>query len=426
MSDGKDLKIAVIGGGSTYTPELLEGLIQRSHSLKIGEVVLEDIDEVRLSTICSFCYRMAAKAGVKFKITMTTDLEEACAGASFIIIQIRVGGQKARHFDEMLGKKNGLIGQETTGVGGFSKAWRTIPVILYIAKLIEKVSPGAWIINFTNPSGIITETLLRFTKLKVVGLCNIPMELKMGIAGHLNVDAARVDLDYVGLNHLSWVRRISVDGVDVTNKVIDSLAGGNVPENIPEIQYSATFHSALKMIPSPYLRYFYMTGEMIKEQENSEKTRAQEVMEIEKGLLEYYNDTKNFIKPALLHKRGGAWYSRAAVSVICSLLKEKRSIEIVNVKNNGAVTGIPDDSVVEIPSFLSKKGVKPRHAGEIEEGIIGLMRQVKSYERLTIEAAMNRDYDKALLALVNNPLVRTVDKAEVVLNEIRNAGDMVK
>ncbi|MBM4386375.1 MAG: 6-phospho-beta-glucosidase [Deltaproteobacteria bacterium] len=420
MSDRKDLKIAVIGGGSTYTPELLEGLIQRSHMLKIGEVALEDIADKRLSSIGSFCSRKTEKAGAGFKISTTADLEEACAGASFIIIQIRVGGQEARHFDEMLGKKNGLIGQETTGAGGFSKAWRTIPVVLYIAKMIEKVSPNAWIINFTNPSGIITETLLRFSKLKVVGLCNIPMELRMGIADHLNVDADRVDLDYVGLNHLSWVRRITVDGVDITNMVIDALAGGYVPENIPEVQYSAAFHSALRMIPSPYLRYFYMTGEMIREQENSERTRAQEVMEIEKGLFEYYNDAKNFQKPALLHKRGGAWYSRAAVNVIGALLREKRSVEIVNAKNSGAIPGIPDDSAVEIPSFLSKKGVKPRHAGEIEEGIIGLMRQVKSYERLTIEAAMNRDYDKALLALVNNPLVRTVDKAEAVLDEIRN------
>ncbi len=419
------MKVAVIGGGSTYTPELLEGFIEREERLALEEVALHDIAPERLGPVAAFCRRMARHRGARFRLTDTLDLAEALTGAAFVVTQIRVGGQEARHRDEVRGLRLGVIGQETTGEGGFAKAVRTIPVMLDIARRIREHAPGAQVINFTNPSGIVTEALIRFGRVPTVGLCNVPAEMKMETAAALGVPPEAVELDYVGLNHLGWVRRILVNGRDITEEVLGAFRGGRGPKNVPEVDYGADFFEAISMIPSPYLRYYYATDEVLRELQAAPKTRAQVVMEIEQGLFEYYRDPTTVEKPALLAQRGGAWYSRVALDVIEGLLSPRPRREVVNTQNRGAIPEVPDDAVVEVRADLSSFGVVPVATGPLPEEVLGLLRQVKSYERLTVEAAITRSRGKALAALLANPLVRTLEKARLVLQDLIECGDFV-
>jgi 6-phospho-beta-glucosidase len=416
------MKIAIIGGGSTYTPELFHGLLQRKEELGLHEVSLYDIRKDRLDPVVSFLRRMTLNLKSDISITTSDDIREILERTSFVIAQIRVGGNEARHSDTLLGLKYGMIGQETTGVGGFAKALRTIPVMMELSENISKYCPDSWLINFTNPSGIITESVTRFSKIKTVGLCNIPIEMKIRISEALGVSVKEIDLDYVGLNHLAWIRGIKINGKEAIDHVVSFLADSPVAKNIPEISYSQAFYRAFRMIPSPYLRYFYLTEEMYDDMKSKPRTRAEEVLEIEKKLFEYYSDPESVELPDLLNERGGAWYSRIAIDVMAALLKDEPCVEIVNTANSGAVSGIPDNAVMELPCFISREGIRPRMIGNVEEHIIGMIRQVKSYERLTVEAAIEKSYDRALLALINNPLVRNVNKAEKILNELIETG----
>ena len=416
------MKIAIMGAGSTYTPELFEGLVKRGAELGVTEVVFEDIDPSRLDPVFGFCERMAQKMGARFGMRRTIDQDDAVKDAAFVIIQIRVGGQEGRHEDIMLGLRHGLVGQETTGVGGFAKAVRTIPKVLSIAESVSRLSPNARVINFTNPSAIITEALQRYSAVNAIGLCNIPIDTQIEIAKALDCPVDAVELDYVGLNHLSWVRGISVNGRDRTDEVIEALSKGFGPANVPEVDYGKAFWHALHMIPSPYLRYFYLTDDMVGTLQTKTKTRAQEVMEIEEKLFAYYNDKNTWEKPELLNQRGGAWYSKIAIEIIAALLDPKPRPLIVNTAQAGVVAQMPEDAVMELMCDVSKNGVVPRPVGEIQEEIFGLIRQVKSYERLTIEAAIQHSRDKALMALLANPLVRTLPKALAVLDKLIEFG----
>ena len=318
------MKLAIIGAGSTYSPELIDGLLNRLADFPVREVTCTDVDRERLETVTSFCRRMAASRGSLLSIKSTLSLAEAVRGADFVITQIRVAGQKGRHWDEMLGKRYGIVGQETTGVGGFSKAMRTIPQILEICRAIEQEAPNAWLINFSNPSGIITEAISRFSKVKVIGLCNVPINMHRNIAQLLGVDPDDVFVDYVGLNHLAWIRHVYVNGRDVIDDVLSKTLAQ--PANISKAQVPQSFLQALRMIPSPYLKYFYATDAVIKEQQAAAKTRAEEVMEVEEGLLRLYADPAQTVKPALLAKRGGAYYSHAAVEIMESIYRNSHKV----------------------------------------------------------------------------------------------------
>ncbi len=413
------MKIAVIGGGSTYTPELLHGLVARGAALGVDEVVLQDPRPERVGPVSAFCARMAAAGGAAFSVRGTADRADALDGADFVVIQIRVGGQEGRHEDIQLGLRHGLIGQETTGVGGFAKALRTIPAVLEIARDVEARCPDAWILNFTNPSGIVTEALLRHGRERCVGLCNVPIEMHMEVAKLLGVGSADVALDWVGLNHLGWVRRVLVRGNDVLPGFIDQIeAGVSGPANIPEIAYPEGFLRALGAIPSSYARYFYCTQEMLSAIRQSPRSRAEEVMEIEEQLLAIYGDGGSDELPVLLSERGGAWYSRLAVDVLGALCSDTPTTHIVNTANRGTVPDLPADAVVEVPCAISRAGVFPEDRGAVDESMLGLIRAVKAYERLTIDAATGRDRDAALMALVANPLVPEVETAKAVLDDI--------
>ena len=411
------MKLAIIGGGSTYSPELVEGLIQRGEKIGLTELVLMDIDEKRLDIVGSFAERMVKHAGAPFKVWRTTDRTRAIDGASFVLTQIRVGQQPARHKDIMLGLRHGLIGQETTGVGGFAKAMRTIPAMMDIVRDIERTAPEAWIINFTNPSGLITEAMHRFGAKRLVGLCNIPIGMVMDLSLYLGVGPDHIKIDYVGLNHLSWVRKVELDGQDIAPRVIEALAGAEGPVMIPEMDYGPDFVRALGYIPSPYLRYFYATEKMLAELQAAPKSRAEEVMEIEQILLAKYADPSVVTKPAELEKRGGAFYSKIAVDLIDAIWSDKGETHIVNVPNKGMVKGIGDDQVVEIASVIRRDGAHPLPVGEVDPKILGLMQQVKAYETLAAEAGLEGSYRKAFQALVAHPLC-PASKAKAVLDDI--------
>lgn len=423
----KGLKIATIGGGSSYTPELVEGFIKRYNELPVKDLYLVDIEEgkEKLEIVGNLAKRMVEKAGVDINIHLTLDRREAIKDADFVTTQFRVGLLDARIRDEKIPLKYDVIGQETTGPGGFAKAQRTIPVILDICKDIEELSPNAWLINFTNPSGIITETVLKHTNVKVIGLCNVPIGMVYGIAEMLGVDVKRVSIDFAGLNHLVWGTHVYLDGDDITEKLIDSFAGGKSMsmKNVPDFPWEPEFIRSLGMYPCPYHRYYYLTDKMLEEEKKEAATigtRGEQVKKIEKDLFELYKDPNLNVKPPQLEKRGGAHYSDAACSLINSIYNNKKDIHAVNVKNNGTILDLPDDVVIETNAVIDRNGAHPINIGHVPTKIRGLMQSVKAYEELTIEAGVAGDYYTALQALTIHPLVPSSTVAKKILDDIIN------
>ncbi|MCZ7583862.1 MAG: 6-phospho-beta-glucosidase [Deltaproteobacteria bacterium] len=419
------MKIGIIGGGSTYTPEVIEGFIIKAGDLGLTEVVLMDIDGERLRVVGDFAKRMVKHAGNPFKLTTTAARVEAIDGADFVLTQFRVGGQAARHEDIMLGLRHGLIGQETTGIGGMAKALRTIPVILDICADVEKRAPNAWVINFTNPSGLITEAILNHTGVsRCIGLCNVPIDMKMMIAKHLGVDDADVQMDSVGLNHLGWVRRVIVKGEDITARLLDFLAGEEGPKNIPDIQYNPELIRALGQVPLYYCRYFYNTPSVLAELKAKKKSRAQEVMDIEKALLAQYQDPNLATKPKELEQRGGAYYSKIAVEIVEAIAGDTGAEHTVNTRNEGAVPDLPASNVVEIPCRIGRDGVTPVPTEPLEPSIRALIQAVKAYEELTVEAALKKSRAAAFRALITNPLGPKSERASDVLDDLLKTNNL--
>lgn len=421
----RGLKIATIGGGSSYTPELVEGFIKRYDELPVKDLYLVDIEEgkEKLEIVGNLAKRMVEKAGVDINIHLTLDRREAIKDADFVTTQFRVGLLDARIRDEKIPLRYDVIGQETTGPGGFAKAQRTIPVILDICKDIEELSPNAWLINFTNPSGIITETVLKHTKVKVIGLCNVPIGMVYGVAEMLDVDVKRVSIDFAGLNHLVWGTHVYLDGEDITERLIDSFAGGKSMsmKNVPDLPWEAEFIKSLGMYPCPYHRYYYLTDKMLEEEKKDAETigtRGEQVKKLEKELFELYKDPNLNVKPPQLEKRGGAHYSDAACSLINSIYNDKKDIHVVNVKNNGTILDLPNDVVIETNAVIDRNGAHPINIGHVPTKIRGLMQSVKAYEELTIEAGVTGNYYTALQALTIHPLVPSSTVAKKILDDI--------
>jgi len=404
------VKIAVIGGGSTYTPELIEGFAARADVLPVDELVLEDISEERLDIVGGLARRILARTGHPARLVTTTSLDDAVDGAAAVLVQLRVGGQQARLTDETLPGQFGLIGQETTGPGGFAKALRTVPVVLDIASVVTKrAAPGAWIVDFTNPVGIVTRALLDDGH-RALGLCNVAIGLQRRLASRLGVEPERVRLDHAGLNHLSWVRRVLVDGVDRLPELLaDPIDVGSPAELM----------RTLGAIPSYYLRYYYSTNEVLRE---GGARRAEQVMEIEQQLLAMYADPALDRKPALLDERGGAYYSEAAAALVTSLLTGDGALHYVDLGNSGTITGLPDEAVVEVPATVDRSGAHAEPVAPLAPELLGLVQAVTAYEVLTIEAARSGDRSTALRALVAHPLVRQWETVVPMLDAILDAG----
>lgn len=426
----KGLKIATIGGGSSYTPELIEGFIKRYDELPVSEIWLVDIEAGRekMDIVGNLAQRMIKKAGLPIDVHLTLDRKAALKDADFVTTQFRVGLLDARAIDERIPLKYGVLGQETNGPGGLFKGLRTIPVILDICKDIEELCPDAWLINFTNPAGMVTEAVLRYSNIdKVVGLCNVPIGMEMAIANLLEVDHSRVRIDFAGLNHMVYGLDIYLDGISVKDKVIKmvtDLEDSSFVKNIQGASWEPEFLKGLKAIPCSYHNYYYKTREMfeeVKKEAETEGTRAEVVKKLEQDLFELYKDPNLDIKPPQLEKRGGAYYSDAAVRLISSIYNDKKDIQPVNTRNNGAIASIPNDSAVEVSCIITKDGPKPITMGDLPIPVRGLVQQIKSFERISAEAAVTGDRNLAILALTINPLVASDTLAKQIVDEMLEA-----
>jgi 6-phospho-beta-glucosidase len=410
------VKIAVIGAGSTYTPELIEGVAVRAQRLAVDELALHDIDGDRLRVVGGLAGRILERAAFPGRLVQTLDREAAVEGADFVLVQLRVGGLAARLKDETIPPRFGCLGQETTGPGGFAKALRTVPVVLGIAEDMARLgAPGAWLLDFTNPAGLVTQALVDAGH-RAIGLCNIPIGFQRAFARQLGVEPERVQLEHVGLNHLSWERGILVDGEDRLPGLIETFAD----QLAEEVDMPGSVVRLLGAVPSYYLRYFYFPRETVAAQAD-ETPRAQQVMEIEAGLLEMYADPALNEKPKLLEKRGGAFYSEAAAMLVESLHADRGDVQVVNVRNDGAIPNVDADAVVEVPCRITAAGAAPLPQRPLPPEMLGLVEAVKAYERLTAEAAMSGDRATALKALMANPLVPGFEVAAPLLDAILDA-----
>ncbi|MGA2503663.1 MAG: 6-phospho-beta-glucosidase [Anaerolineales bacterium] len=417
------MKVTVIGGGSTYTPELVNGFISRADQFPLTELWLMDIDAARLEIVGGFASRMVAAGRSPFKVVLTTDQRKAINGASYVITQLRVGQMEARRRDEYLGKRHGLVGQETTGVGGMAKALRTVPVILKIAEDMCALAPGALLVNFTNPSGLVTQALSDYARnVPAVGVCNVAITTKMMIVDQLqlatgkHIDPKSAELSTLGLNHLSWHRGFRVDGEDVWFQVISGYI--ETLKSDPDPEWDPHTIEVLGMIPNSYLQYYYATDKKLAAQENWPPSRAEEVIEIEKGLLAEYANPALQEPPADLMLRGGAYYSTVATQLLNAHYNDLGETHIVNTRNNGAVRDWPSGWVLEMPAKVSRKGVEPLPAEPLPPVCFGLVAQIKAFELLTIEAAINGDRNAAYQALLAHPLGPKADKIPEVLEDL--------
>jgi 6-phospho-beta-glucosidase len=426
----KGIKVVTIGGGSSYTPELVDGFIKRWEEFPLGELWLVDVEAGRekLEIVGNLAKRMVARAGLPIDIHMTLDRRAALEGADFITTQFRVGLLEARIKDERIPLKYHVIGQETNGPGGLFKGLRTIPVILDIIKDAEEICPHAWIVNFTNPSGMVTEAVFRYTNWeKFIGLCNVPIGIEFSIAEMFGVDRSRVRVDFAGLNHMVFGVRVYIDGVDRTKEAVLKTARPDKEfsmKNIFFVPWVPEFIEALGVLPCPYHRYYYQTAEMLAhalEEAADKGTRAEQVKKIEGDLFKKYQDPNLNIKPPELDKRGGAHYSDAACNLISSIYNDKKDIQYVNTLNRGAVPFLPKDVAVEVSALITRAGAFPISVGDLPVACQGLVYTIKSFERVAAEAAVTGDYNKALLAMVINPLVPGDKVAKELLDEMLEA-----
>jgi 6-phospho-beta-glucosidase len=411
------MKVAVIGAGSTYTPELVSGLARERDRIDVEDLVLHDIDAERLEVVGGLAGRMLERAGYTGRLESTGDLVRAVDGADFVLIQIRVGGQEARLGDETIPLACGCIGQETTGAGGFAKAMRTVPVVLGIADEVRRRSAaGAWIIDFTNPVGIVTRALLDAGH-RAVGLCNVAIGFQRSFARMLDVKPEHVLVDQVGLNHLTWVRAVRVDGDDVLPRLLEEH-GGEIAE---QIEIPRRLLDELGAIPSYYLHYFYAHDEVLAEQVGG-TPRALTVMEIERGLLDLYRDPSLVEKPALLEQRGGAFYSEAAIGLVASLATGDEAVHVVDIRNGGTLEGLADADAVEVPARVGREGAVPLEQAPLAPELLGLVQHVAAYERLTARAAVAGDRVSARKALLTHPLIGQYTPAEHLVDQLLEAG----
>lgn len=417
------LKVTVIGGGSTYTPELLSGFIDRLDQFPLDELWLMDIDLNRLEILGGFARRMATARNARFKVVLSSDQRESIRDTSYVITQLRVGKMAARREDEYLGKRHGLIGQETTGVGGMANALRTIPIILDIAEDIRAVAPNALLVNFTNPSGLVTEALFKYApEIAAVGVCNATLTTRMEILQglnrkfNLNLQPKDAHIKTLGLNHLTWFYGFEVDGQDYWPQIMQALIEESKQQSDPE--FDDFLLKNLNMLPNSYLRYYYYTERMLEKQEYWPPSRAEEVFKIEADLLEKYHDEYRTEPPEELMARGGAYYATVATQLLNAHYNDLNETHVANVRHNGAVPDWDPDWVLEMPCRISAKGIVPIPTAPLPLVCSNLVTQVKAYEILTAKAAVTGDRVAAYQALLTHPLGPSPDKIKAVLDDM--------
>lgn len=426
------VKIVTIGGGSSYTPELVEGFINRYDTLPVKELCLVDIPEGKdkLETVGALAKRMVEKAGIPMKVTLSYDRREALKGADFVTTQMRIGRLPARILDERIPISHGMIGQETNGAGGMFKAFRTIPVILDIVKDIQEICPDAWLINFTNPAGMVTEAIFRYTNFKrAIGLCNVPVNMVSGFANMLNEDEKDVTMEIQGVNHFIFATDVFVRGESRFQEIVEKYAHLSPEDtiqmkNFVSLPYSPAFIEGLNAIPCPYHNYYFFTKEQLEEEQEQFQTgtvRGEVVSKTEEELFELYSHEELKEKPEQLAMRGGAKYSDAACNLIQSIYNNTGDIQYVDVRNNGAIADLPNDSAVEVACRITADGPKPIATGELKLPISGYVHMMKAFERLVCEAAVTGNRNLAVTALNMNPLCQSDTVANIVIDELIEA-----
>jgi 6-phospho-beta-glucosidase len=411
------MKIAVVGAGSTYTPELVSGLAAQQSRLSVDELVLMDVDRDRLDVVGGFARRMLAHQGLTTEVRLTTDRTEAVRDADAVLVQLRVGGQAARLADETFPLECGCVGQETTGAGGLAKALRTVPVVLDIAEEVRRIArPDAWLVDFTNPVGIVTRALLDEGH-RAIGLCNYAIGVQRWVARMLDVEPARIEVDPVGLNHFSWMRRVFVDDEDVLPGLLET----RLPELLTISPFPEDLVRMLGALPSYYLRYYYLHDQTVAAL-RTERPRAEVVAELEAQLLELYRSPELVEKPAQLEQRGGAFYSEAAVDLLASLHAEEQTAHVLNVRNDGLIPGLADDDVIETRCLVSAAGIEPVPQPEVPPVLLGPIQHVSAYERIAARAALSGDVDDVRRALLAHPLVGQWDLVESLLPRLLETG----
>lgn len=403
------MKLAVVGGGSTYTPELVDGFARLRDVLPMEELVLVDPAADRLELVGGLARRIFARQGHPGRISWTDDLDAGVDGADAVLLQLRVGGQAARNQDETWPLECGCVGQETTGAGGLAKALRTVPVVLDIAERVRRRNPDAWIVDFTNPVGIVTRALLTAGH-RAVGLCNVAIGFQRKFARLLGVAPDEVSLDHVGLNHLTWERAVRLGGPGGED-VLPKLLAEHGDAIADDLRMPRALLDRLGVVPSYYLRYFYQHDAVVQEL-RTKPSRAAEVAAIERRLLEMYADPALDEKPELLGKRGGAFYSEAAVDLTSSLLRDTGEVRIVNTFNRGTLPFLPDDAVIEVPAAVDGRGASPLPVRPLEPLYAGLVAHVTAYEDLALEAALKGGRERVFDALLAHPLIGQIEYAE--------------
>jgi len=417
------LKVSVIGGGSTYTPELLQGFIDRQQDFPMDELWLMDIDPDRLEIVGGFAHRMAKAKNARFRVVLSTNQQESIEASSYVITQLRVGQMDARREDEYLGKRYGLIGQETTGIGGMAKALRTIPVILDIAQDIQTHTNNALLVNFANPSGLVTEALFRYApQVNSVGVCNASLTTKMEILKSLNENLGinfkpgDAEIKTLGLNHLTWFYGFNINGRDYWPQIMQFLIEEMKRQEDP--LFDPTTLEVLRMLPNYYLRYYYYTEKMLEKQNHWPPSRAEEVFKIEEDLLSKYREEDRSEPPDELMKRGGAYYSTVATQLLNAHYNNLDETHVVNTRNNGAVPGWDNDWVLELPCQVNANGIIPLPAQPLPLVCSSLINQVKAYEILTAESAVKGDRTAAYKALLSHPLGPPANKISQVIEDM--------
>ena len=415
------MKICIIGAGSTYTPELVEGIINKRDTLPVTELVFMDIDERKLNIVGSLCQRMIEAAGLPCKTELVlNDYAYALKGADFVLAQIRVGKLPARVKDEKIPLKHNLIGQETCGIGGMFKGLRTIPVMMKIVKLMEEYCPDAWLINFSNPSGMIAEALLNYTNVKMMGLCNVPINTIDGIKRSMNLPNANIE--YMGLNHFAYITKIEADGKDYLQEALNAGLNSESMKNIPASGFTKEQVAAIGAIPTCYLEYYYFKDSKLEHLKNAPRTRGETCMAIEEELLEIYQNSELHVKPEQLSKRGGARYSEVAINLVNSIWNDSGDVQVVNVLNRGAIPFLKDTDAVEVCAKIGRNGATPIPVtGVITDHMKEYISQVKAYERHAVKAAIYGDKEEAMRALVINPLVGDLKTASACFDEMLEA-----
>ena len=428
------LSVSILGGGSAYTPGLVEGFIRQKSKIPLGRLTLMDIDGPKLQTVGSLVKTMVADALPETEIALTEDRREAIRSADFILCQIRVGGLQARHLDESIPIEMGLVGQETTGPGGFAMALRTIPVMVEIAREIETINPSAWLINYTNPTGLVAEAIRRTSSVKHLAICDEPMILQEALAALVGTQPGRLSMDYFGLNHLGFARKVMFKGSDVLpvlrqklqmmpHEKIESVFGEGAlkdPKTRMEIANTLRIFGDTGLLPSPYLQYYYFTKEIVDLQRESGTTRAQEVMDIEKELLVEYNRVTSGQKH-LEKSRGGKWHADMMVGLLGAIVNDAKDVYIVNVPNHGSLPELPYEKIVEVPAIVDASGARPVAMGNMPVSVRGLVQAVTAYEELTVEAALSGSRRDALDALSCHPLVGSREMAWRLLDAYMDA-----